>query len=724
MATSSAGETGKQEVSRPIDQNESAKSTLSRFTSDQTARRIATWCEAGLDATAVPFFPLLVLVPRGIVPVVSVAGLCAAGLVLSTGGLRPRPALAFAAALLGCLLVWGTASALWSVDPLRSLVIAARLAGLFAVGLTLADAADSIRAPCRLTLLLLAGLALGVAMAAADFVTQGGLGAPFTDRAYQAAWLNRASVSFAILLLPASAVLVCRGQMIFASIMATMTAAMVYALAGTAAKGALLAGLPTGLLVYLSRVRVARVAAVVSVLIIITVPLTLAKLAQLPPLAEAADAVKSSAGHRLFIWSFAGDRIAERALTGWGLDSSRAMPGGSDPIRPGQTWMPLHPHDAPLQLWLELGVPGAVLLALLVALAWFVLAHIEWPRLFAAAAGASLMAALVASFASYGIWEEWWLCTLWFSLFVIIVMARVARPVVMPAEQRSARIFAEGLGERMRMVVGLSGRASGWTAKAVADRTGCQIRDSRRAFGVDPEGHQLYTLRQSRYDALAQDISHWARAAACNGKKLSVIDVGYGVGTLLRHSESKPFFENLLISATDIKVHPWLYRKELLQEFFVGDILNGYPDIPSNSYDVVVCEQVLEHLSRIDIAMTTLVRILRPGGKLIVGVPIFLPPLHLIRRYIVPKIDKIFVPHKARGHEQVFSQRSILQKLKQCPELRLSRVRGFRVISGGLLRPLENYRWWWKLNRRIGELIPAACIEIQAIMEKMPAGSR
>ena len=149
---------------------------------------------------------------------------------------------------------------------------------------------------------------------------------------------------------------------------------MIFALAGTAAKAALTAGLPVGLLLYLSRARVAYAAAIVSVLVIITAPLTFARLERLPALAETADAVKLSAGHRLLIWSFAGDRIAERPLAGWGLDSSRTIPGGRDPIRPGETWMPLHPHNAPLQLWLELGVPGAVLFALLVALAWYALA--------------------------------------------------------------------------------------------------------------------------------------------------------------------------------------------------------------------------------------------------------------------------------------------------------------------------------------------------------------
>jgi O-antigen ligase len=95
--------------------------------------------------------------------------------------------------------------------------------------------------------------------------------------------------------------------------------------------------------------------------------------------------------------------------------------------------MPLHPHNAPLQFWLELGATGASVLSLLVALAWLSLAEIDWPRPFAAAVGASLTAALVASFASYGIWEEWWLSTLLFSFYAILVAGRVSLVKTQPA---------------------------------------------------------------------------------------------------------------------------------------------------------------------------------------------------------------------------------------------------------------------------------------------------
>ena len=412
------------------------------FLQDRFAQRIAALSEAGLDTAALLFFPLLVVLPRGVAALVSAAGLCAAGLVLSASGLRLTRVLLAAAVLLGGLLLWGTASALWSVNPARSLIMAARLAGLFAVGLALAAGAGLVAAPRRLTFLLLIGMALGIAMVAIELATAGGLSSLVSDRAYWPTRLNQASLSFALLVLPASVLLISLGHTIFAILLAAMTAVTIYELAGTAAKVVLLAGLAIAALLYRARPFVARVALAISVAAIITAPLTFSRLEWLPGLGEMADSFKMSAGHRLLIWSFAGDRIAERPVTGWGLDSSRAIPGGDDPIRPGEPWMPLHPHNAALQVWLELGAPGATLFALLAVIVWGALARVEWPPLFAAAAGASLTIAFVGCFATYGIWQEWWIGTFSFSLFLVLVMARAAGRAGLPAIASAYKAFS------------------------------------------------------------------------------------------------------------------------------------------------------------------------------------------------------------------------------------------------------------------------------------------
>src|SRR5438045_4857107 len=238
----------------------------------------------------------------------------------------------------------------------------------------------------------------------------------------------------------------------------------------------------------------------------------------------------------------------------------------------------------------------------------------------------------------------------------------------------------------------------------------------RLAFGVDPSRPERYSLRQARYAALADDIDVWAGAAARRGETLSLLDVGCGWGPLLRHLDTKPYFDNIEMSAADVS-DTALYRKDVYRGYFIGDLTGGYPEIPSGHYDVVVCEQVLEHLAALDTAIATLARVLRPGGTLVIGVPIFLPPLHLARKHLVPLLPRSLRPDDST-HEQAFSLASFLRELRKQPSLTVETVRGFRIISGGLLRPLENYRWWWRFNRRLGELLPAACIEAQIIARK------
>ena len=238
----------------------------------------------------------------------------------------------------------------------------------------------------------------------------------------------------------------------------------------------------------------------------------------------------------------------------------------------------------------------------------------------------------------------------------------------------------------------------------------------RLAFGVDPSRPERYSLRQARYAALADDISEWAGTAAQRGETLSLLDVGCGWGPLLRHLDTKPHFDSIEISAADVS-DTALYRKDLYRDYFIGDLTGGYPEIPSEHYNVVVCEQVLEHLAALDAAIATLVRVLRPGGTLVVGVPIFSPPLHLARKHLVPLLPHALRPDDST-HQQAFSLASFLRELRKQPALTVETVRGFRIVSGGLLRPLENYRWWWRFNRRLGELLPAACIEAQIIARK------
>lgn len=239
----------------------------------------------------------------------------------------------------------------------------------------------------------------------------------------------------------------------------------------------------------------------------------------------------------------------------------------------------------------------------------------------------------------------------------------------------------------------------------------------RLAFGVDPKRPQRYSLRQARYDALAHDIDALAAKAANQGRRLSVLDIGAGGGASPLHLRARPNFATIDLDGAD-KDRQYNVDESLYHQFFIADLTAGCPDLPSETYDVVICEQVLEHLRELRLPMETIGRLVKPGGKAFVGVPIFLPPLHLARRHLVPRLDRLVRPTRRRGHVQAFTLRSVKAALLDYSKLRFVQARGFRFISGGVLRPLEEQRGWWAFNRWLGARVPAACIEVQIVLEK------
>ena len=88
--------------------------------------------------------------------------------------------------------------------------------------------------------------------------------------------------------------------------------------------------------------------------------------------------------------------------------------------------LPLPPHNALLQAWLELGVVGAVILAGLFATVLLAIARYVPGRLERAAAYATFTAAFLTAQLSFGIWQGWWISTL--ALVAVLIIALVSPP--------------------------------------------------------------------------------------------------------------------------------------------------------------------------------------------------------------------------------------------------------------------------------------------------------
>jgi O-antigen ligase len=101
---------------------------------------------------------------------------------------------------------------------------------------------------------------------------------------------------------------------------------------------------------------------------------------------------------RMGFWGHAVRWIQAHPLRGWGLEASRTFGPG----------IVLHPHDGALQVWLELGLVGALVAAVVWWLALNRLVR-RAPDPGAAAVAASASVYLLFGALNFGVWQEWWL---------------------------------------------------------------------------------------------------------------------------------------------------------------------------------------------------------------------------------------------------------------------------------------------------------------------------
>jgi exopolysaccharide production protein ExoQ len=364
--------------------------------------------------------PLGLFAPLGLSPLLFVTGAALLGIAARERRWPQPPRLLVIG--FGALVLWSALSATWAVDPGHSLLRAARLMAEFGCGLILLDAAQNLTPQGRQKLFasLAAGLFVGAILVGIDRLTDGALVRPLSHRYNGPAAQDRGSTVYALLIWPALLWCGRRFGPLPALLLLAATAGTVMLLPSDAGKLAL--GL--GGVVYMLSLSAGRLLAREGMW---AVPLLLLAMPflplSLPPATSlaATQGIKPSGIHRLIIWRFAAEKVAERPLLGWGLDASRALPGMHEkvavPVGGGAVAeldvMPLHPHNNAIQIWLELGIVGALIPALLLALLLRRLARPELEPGMRAAALATLTAALVVACLSYGLWQGWWLGALW-----------------------------------------------------------------------------------------------------------------------------------------------------------------------------------------------------------------------------------------------------------------------------------------------------------------------
>ncbi len=367
------------------------------------------------------------IAPLGIAPVLAILAI---GLLVT----EPRrsavlaPPLLPLTVLLAAMALWGALSTLWSIIPAHSLFEALRLVLLAAAGLTAVAAALTLdeAGRARVGRASVAGFVLGVLVLAVEFFGDFPIRRALSSVArgvIELGVLDRGAIVLSLACWVPMLYLVERRRALLAALVFLAALIAVDRLSSLSAVfGLLAAAFAFGF-------------AVLTVALPLCAPTRDAVLW----LSKTAPWLRPSAHHRLVIWRFTSDRIAEKPLLGWGMDASRAMPGGQASVRDYMQLpqslpldgavMPLHPHDAILQWVVELGVLGGLLGAAIVIYAAWLAGFAGTASRAARATGLAVMAAaLPPLLLSFGVWQAWWHSALWLTAALIVAVAGAPPP--------------------------------------------------------------------------------------------------------------------------------------------------------------------------------------------------------------------------------------------------------------------------------------------------------
>lgn len=142
-----------------------------------------------------------------------------------------------------------------------------------------------------------------------------------------------------------------------------------------------------------------------------------------------------------------------------------------------------------------------------------------------------------------------------------------------------------------------------------------------------------------------------------------------------------------------------------LTDFFQVDIETDPIPVADGSYDVIVCNQVLEHLKNIDFPITEIHRVLRPGGVLIVSVP-NLGALHNVLLLALGRQPSTLALQGS--HVRGFTMEAMTRYLTFNEHFRLRHLWGFGLhpfTSSAIPPPLRRYCHTplWILEKNISD---------------------
>ena len=229
------------------------------------------------------------------------------------------------------------------------------------------------------------------------------------------------------------------------------------------------------------------------------------------------------------------------------------------------------------------------------------------------------------------------------------------------------------------------------------------------AFEAEPST-RLFRLRLARYWHVARTLGE----ILPRGKTL-VLDAACGKGRLPLYWKRWGLPDRTpRLVGVDLSHSRLCRARERGYDGLVrANLLKSWP-FPDAAFDAAVCEQVLEHLDGGSLAgfLAELARVVRPGGPILIGVPIFTPA----ELWLAPLWKPLRAwMGRARGdghpaHVGHFSLASLGATLRNHGFL-IGPARGYRIFTLPW-NLFEDHAWYFRLHQWFGRRLPWLCGEV------------
>ena len=235
-----------------------------------------------------------------------------------------------------------------------------------------------------------------------------------------------------------------------------------------------------------------------------------------------------------------------------------------------------------------------------------------------------------------------------------------------------------------------------------------------------------YRLKFAHFPYLAKAI---LREGARSQPGLSILDVGCGpgnVGAFCRLAPGSKWY------GVDLWEHQLRQaaEKEVYEGLFQVNLLEGLP-FRAESFDIVICSEVLMYLPNAPALLADFHRVLRPGGTLFIYNPISWMPGTVSRlkswlRSIHQEKDSVALDKEASWRQarrpsrvNYYSFRGLVGQIEEA-DFQATDITGFRIFRNRIriMTRLENYRWYFRMTRYLTRRFPYLAADLMVVGRK------